>query len=65
LQRCAARGEGFTCYKPPVVDPQPGIRRSSVNESRRVAPEFIERDLKTLVFVNSLATDLLVTYFEG
>jgi DEAD/DEAH box helicase domain-containing protein len=47
------------------VNRQLGIRRSSVNESRRVALEFIERDLKTLVFANSrLASDLLVTYLK-
>jgi len=62
----APRGQKvFIFYNPPVVNRQLGIRRSSVNESRRVALEFIERDLKTLVFANSrLASDLLVTYLK-
>ena len=44
---------------------QLGIRRSYINESRRVALEFIERRLQTLVFANNrLATEVLVTYLK-
>ena len=42
-----------------------GIRRSYISESRRIALEFIERNLQTLVFANSrLATEVLVTYLK-
>jgi DEAD/DEAH box helicase domain-containing protein len=48
-----------------VVNRQLGIRRSYINESRRVAMEFIERNLQTLVFANNrLATEVLVTYLK-
>jgi DEAD/DEAH box helicase domain-containing protein len=62
----APRGEKyFIFYNPPVVNRQLGIRRSYINETRRVALEFIERDLQTLVFANNrLATEVLVTYLK-
>ncbi|MFB3827179.1 MAG: DEAD/DEAH box helicase [Bryobacteraceae bacterium] len=62
----APRGEKFfVFYNPPVVNRQLGIRRSYINESRRVAMEFLERDLQTLVFANNrLATEVLVTYLK-
>ena len=42
-----------------------GIRRSYINESRRMAMEFIERDQQTLVFANNrLATEVLITYLK-
>ena len=41
----APRGEKFfVFYNPPVVNRQLGIRRSYINESRRMALEFIERE---------------------
>ncbi len=62
----APRGEKFfVFYNPPVVNRQLGIRRSYINESRRLAMEFIERNLQTLVFANNrLATEILVTYLK-
>jgi DEAD/DEAH box helicase domain-containing protein len=62
----APRGEKFFIfYNPPVVNRQLGIRRSYIGESRRIAMEFIERNLQTLVFANSrLATEVLVTYLK-
>ena len=62
----APRGEKFFIfYNPPVVNRQLGIRRSYIQETRRVALEFIERQLQTLVFANSrLATEVLVTYLK-
>ena len=42
-----------------------GIRRSYINESSRVAQEFLKRDLQTMVFANSrLHTELLLTYLQ-
>ena len=62
----APRGEKFfVFYNPPVVNRQLGIRRSYLNESRRMALEFIERGLETLVFANNrLATEVLITYLK-
>jgi DEAD/DEAH box helicase domain-containing protein len=62
----APRGEKFFIfYNPPVVNRQLGIRRSYIHETRRVAMQFIERDLRTLVFANNrLATEVLVTYLK-
>jgi DEAD/DEAH box helicase domain-containing protein len=55
----------FVFYNPPVVNPQLGIRRSYLNETRRVARTFLERGLETIVFANSrLATEILVTYLK-
>jgi len=52
-------------YNPPVVNPQLGIRRSYLNESRRVARTFLGHGLQTIVFANSrLATEILVTYLK-
>ena len=55
----------FVLYNPPVVNPQLGIRRSYLNETRRVARTFLDRALETIVFANSrLATEILVTYLQ-
>ncbi len=55
----------FVFYNPPVVNPQLGIRRSYLNETRRVARTFLDRGLETIVFANSrLATEILVTYLK-
>jgi len=55
----------FVFYNPPVVNRQLGIRRSYLQEARRMATEFIERGQKTLVFANSrLATEILLTYLR-
>ena len=55
----------FVFYNPPVVNPQLGIRRSYLNETRRVARTFLQRGLETIVFANTrLATEILVTYLK-
>jgi DEAD/DEAH box helicase domain-containing protein len=55
----------FVFYNPPVVNRALGIRRSYINESSRVAQEFLKRDLQTMVFANSrLHTELLLTYLQ-
>jgi DEAD/DEAH box helicase domain-containing protein len=55
----------FVFYNPPVVNRALGIRRSYVNETSRVAQEFLKRDLQTLVFANSrLQTEILLTYLQ-
>jgi DEAD/DEAH box helicase domain-containing protein len=62
----APRGERFfVFYNPPVVNRQLGIRRSYLNEARRLSLEFIGHNLQTLVFANNrLATEILVTYLK-
>lgn len=55
----------FIFYNPPVVNKFLGIRRSYVNESRRVAALFLRNDLQTIVFARSrLITEILVTYLK-
>ncbi len=62
----APRGEKlFLFVNPPVVNRQLGIRRSYLSESRRIAAEFIARNLQVIVFAQSrLATEILTTYLR-
>jgi DEAD/DEAH box helicase domain-containing protein len=67
----APRGEKFFVFvNPPVINHQLGIRRSYLGETRRIAAEFLKRNLQLIVFAQSrLATEILTTYlkddFEG
>src|SRR5437762_460457 len=55
----------FVFYNPPVVNRALGIRRNYINESSRVAQEFLKHDLQTMVFANSrLHTEILLTYLR-
>src|SRR5579863_4165025 len=55
----------FVFYNPPVVNRQLGIRRSYINETRRIVMEFLDHRQQTLVFANNrLATEILVTYLK-
>ena len=55
----------FVFYNPPVVNRALGIRRSYINESTRVAQQFLDHELQTIVFANSrLHTELLLTYLR-
>ncbi len=55
----------FVFYNPPVVDRFLGIRRSYINETWRLAQEFIRKGLQTIVFANSrLHTEVLLTYLK-
>ncbi len=62
----APRGEKFfALVNPPVVNPQLGIRRSYVAETRRLAVEFLKRGLQVIVFAQSrLITEVLTTYLK-
>ena len=70
-QSGAPRGEKFFVFvNPPVVNHQLGIRRSYLGETRRIASEFLKRNLQLIVFAQSrLSTEILTTYlkddFEG
>lgn len=55
----------FVFYNPPVVNKALGIRRSYINESARVAQEFLKHDMQTMVFANArLRTELLLRYLQ-
>ena len=62
----APRGEKFFVFvNPPVMNRELGIRRSYLNESRRVAGEFLRRNLQVILFAQSrLATEILTTYLK-
>jgi len=62
----APRGEKFFLFvNPPVVNAQLGIRRSYLAEARRVALEFLKRNLQLILFAQSrLATEILTTYLK-
>jgi DEAD/DEAH box helicase domain-containing protein len=60
-----AAAKTFVFYNPPVINKHLGIRRSYINESSRVAQEFLKRGLQTIVFANSrLHTEILLTYLR-
>jgi len=67
----APRGEKFFVFvNPPVVSQELGIRHSYLDETRRIASEFVKRNLQLIVFAQSrLSTEILTTYlkadFEG
>lgn len=65
-QSGAPRGEKFFVFvNPPVVNHQLGIRRSYLSETRRVAAEFLKRNLQIIVFAQSrLATEIVTTYLK-
>src|SRR5688500_3957982 len=62
----APRGEKFFVFvNPPVVNRELGIRRSYIAESRRVAGEFLRRNLQVIVFAQSrTTTEILTTYLK-
>jgi len=62
----APRGEKYFVFvNPPVVNHQLGIRRSYLGETRRIAAEFLKRNLQLIVFAQSrLATEILTTYLK-
>src|SRR5215471_4503804 len=62
----APRGEKFFVFvNPPVINHQLGIRRSYLGETRRIASEFLKRNLQLIVFAQSrLSTEILTTYLK-
>ena len=62
----APRGEKFFIFvNPPIVNRQLGIRRSYLAETRRIAAEFLKRQLQIIVFAQSrLTTEILTTYLK-
>jgi DEAD/DEAH box helicase domain-containing protein len=62
----APRGEKFFLFvNPPVVNAELGIRRSYLAEARRVALEFLKRQLQLILFAQSrLTVEILTTYLK-
>jgi DEAD/DEAH box helicase domain-containing protein len=62
----APRGERVTAiYNPPVVNQELGIRRSAINEVRRIAARLIRGGAQTIVFAPSRTTvEVLLTYLR-
>ncbi len=64
-KRRAVRREVCRVLQSAGGEPALGIRRSYLNETRRIAREFLDRGQQTLVFANSrLATEILLTYLK-
>jgi len=62
----APRGEKrVILYNPPLVDPVQGIRRSSVDESRRWMLAFLRNGIKTILFAHSrIKTEVAASYIN-
>ncbi|MDZ7263143.1 MAG: DEAD/DEAH box helicase [candidate division KSB1 bacterium] len=62
----APRGEKhFILYNPPVVNFELGIRRSVLNETKKLAEKFLSSKIQTIVFARSrLRVEILVTYLK-
>ena len=55
----------FLFYNPPLVNPELGIRRSALDETRRIAGGFLKGNLQTIVFARSRTqTEVLVKYLK-
>jgi DEAD/DEAH box helicase domain-containing protein len=55
----------FIIYNPPVINKQLGIRKSSLNESARVAAMFLRQKVQTIVFAHyRLYVEVLLTYLQ-
>jgi len=52
-------------YNPPVINPDLGIRRSTVHESADLAAHFVKHDVQTIVFGRArLAAELMLTHLR-
>ncbi len=62
----SSRGERhFLIYNPPVVDPALGIRKSSVQESVRLAQDLLAEGVQTVIFARSRrSVELLLKYLQ-
>jgi DEAD/DEAH box helicase domain-containing protein len=62
----APRGEKhFLIYNPPVINAQLGIRRSSINETQRLAEAFLLNSIQTICFIPyRLNVEILLSYLK-
>jgi DEAD/DEAH box helicase domain-containing protein len=52
-------------YNPPLVDPDLGLRRSSLLEAEAIAARLVDHDVQTVVFARSrLSVEVLLTYLR-
>ncbi len=55
----------FILYNPPLVNPEMGIRRSSLLESRQLAGRLLAKDIQTIIFTRSrIGVEVLLTYLH-
>ncbi len=55
----------FIFFNPPVVNAELGIRKSSVKVATRLAMQFLNRDVQSIVFARSrLRVEILTTYLK-
>jgi len=55
----------FLIYNPPIIDPDLGLRRSSLQESVRLAEDLLAYDLQTIVFARSRrSVELVLSYLR-
>ena len=55
----------FIFYNPPVINPELGIRKSSVKEVRNIARHFLASGVQIIVFARSrLRVEILLTYLR-
>jgi DEAD/DEAH box helicase domain-containing protein len=61
------RGERhFLVFNPPIIDPTLGIRKSSIQESVRLAQDLLGLNVQTVVFARSRrSVEFLLTYLQG
>ncbi len=62
----APRGERhFLVYNPPVTNPSLGIRKSSTQESVRLAKDLLAQNVQTIVFTRSRrSVEIVLTYLQ-
>ncbi len=55
----------FILYNPPLVNPDLGIRRSSLLETKQLAGSLLAKNIQTIVFARSrIAVEVLLTYLR-
>ncbi len=55
----------FVLYNPPVINPQLGVRKSSINESARLASLFLQNKVQTIIFAHyRLYVEVILTYLK-
>jgi DEAD/DEAH box helicase domain-containing protein len=55
----------FLLYNPPVIDPELGLRASSVNESIRLVSDLLDMDVQTLLFCRARRTvEIMLMYLQ-
>ncbi len=57
--------KSFLIYNPPLVDPDLGLRRSSLQESVRLAEDLLAYNVQTIIFARSRrSVELVLTYLR-